>query len=317
VTNQLLAETEALPDLDEFSNVSTTDLASSIAAWTDGSEDQLRALTALAARAPRIDRPGIGHNKPPLAEMLETELEPHHRRKEELASVAAKAVIVDDESAEKVTNLVVMIQDLEEKLDKARLERSRPYRDAQSLINGSYNTLINALTIIRQGTEKNGGLRGLLTAWSRKKEEAAAAERNRLAAEEAAKRAEADRAQAEAAANAAQGKSTIDYELAALRARDQADAVAARAATVRAEPVRSHLGRVSTGRVIKHEIVDLPKWLTEYALKDAAMAKALLVWSNASLQARLKSVGIATVAEGIEIPGAKVWVERGQASVRR
>ncbi len=55
--------------------------------------------------------PGRGHNNPPLAEALDEELAPRRARADQLIELAGSSVIVDEESAAKVIDLVRMLKE--------------------------------------------------------------------------------------------------------------------------------------------------------------------------------------------------------------
>src|SRR5580765_6893073 len=99
MTNQLVAEAAELPDLDEYFGMSTTDICLAAAHWPEGSEDQLRAIAAIRARAP-----GIGHNRPPLNEAIDEELAPRRARINHLVERAERSVLIrgDETSAAKM-----------------------------------------------------------------------------------------------------------------------------------------------------------------------------------------------------------------------
>ena len=152
MTNQLLAESDALPILDEYAGMSITDICLAAANWPEGSEDQLRAIAAIRARAP-----GIGHNRPPLAEALDDELAPRRARADQL--LAATPVIIDEVSAAKVVDWTSQLKALHDEVDKARLARTEPYRNAWKLINNRYDVLKLRLAV---GIDAGGKM---LTVW--------------------------------------------------------------------------------------------------------------------------------------------------------
>jgi hypothetical protein len=306
-----MTDTAELVDLDPYTHLSNAELAETVAVWPDGSEDQNNALAALRARAP-----GIGHNRPPLAEALNDEIEPFVRRAAEVIELAGKAVIIDIDSARSVADLGVKCKDLEAQIDVARLARSKPYRDAVGLINRVFGDVAEQLKRAREGNDGRGGLRGMVTAWDNKQRAAAAAEERRLREEQRRREEAAAEAERKAREAAETGKSALNAELAAAKAREEADQAARRANAVRPEPLRSHLGQVRRTRRSKFEIEDLAKviaWLIEHPGHRSNVEQAV----RTIIGAYLTAIGIDTVARGIEIPGVKCWVELGEASVRR
>jgi hypothetical protein len=309
--NQLLAEAEGTPDLDEFEGMSTRDIAASIALWPDGSEDQQRALAALRARAP-----GIGHNRPPLDETIDDEIAPLRARATELIDVAAKAVIIDDVSAGKVTDLIAMMRGLERDLEAAREKRVRPYIDGQRLVNAKFSAVMTPLSAARQGENGRGGLRGALTAYDDKREREAEAERQRLRAE-----AEERERQAAAAREAAQrqtitGGWSVPAELEALRAADEAARLTERAEAIRPDPIRSHLGQVNRRRDVRFNIENL-RLALGWLVKQDGLRNNLTQAVNTILGAHFRAIGVDAVERGVSIPGVRVWIEKGAANVRR
>jgi hypothetical protein len=315
LTNQLLAEAEALPELDEFSGLSIIDIAHAIIAWPPGSEDQARAIAALRARAP-----GIGHNRPPLAERLDDDLAGLKGRADALLERAQQSKIIDDESAAKVLDLAAMMDALEKELETRRKGLNRPYADAVAMINQRIGAIADPIRIARQGEDRRGGLRAMLTEWDdRKTEEAnaarrAAEEHQRKLEEEAAAKRKAIEEQKAAGAN------TVTAELDALHAEDEAEKAAQRASAIRPEPLRSHVGQISRSREIKWKIGEgrglaiFIGWM----LKQPGGRSALLQFANTWLGRHLRGIGVDTIdSGGIEIPSVKVWVEKGAANVRR
>lgn len=308
--NQLIAEADGLPDLDEFEGMSVVDIAHAITLWPEGSEDQLRAIEAIRRRAP-----GRGHNRAPLDEALEEDLAPQRARAEQLLEIARTAVIIDDVSAAKVVDLVRMLFDLENDLDKDRLKRTKPYRDAQSLINTKVAAIIGPLTLARGGDDGKG-LRGMLTRHDDKRKAEAEAERRRLREEQRQREEAAADARRIAEEKAAEGKGSVAAELDALKAQDEAERAAQRADAIRPEPIRSTLGQVTRRREITFKITDVRKALG-WIIRQAGGASAAEQFARTWLGGYLRALGVETVAGGVEIPGAEITVEQGAANVRR
>jgi hypothetical protein len=232
-----------------------------------------------------------------------------------MIELASAAVIVDDESAAKVTDLGLQIKALEDALVKARFEKKRPYLVALDLIDSQYDPLIIPLVAARG--DRMTGLRGMLTAYIRKRDEAAVAAVAKAAEEQ--RQREADAAEARRKADEARqtGRGAVGAELAALAAEDEADAAATRAQAVRPAPIRSALGQVQTQRYIECEMEEAglqPAVL--WILEQPPLAAKLRTEILTIVKAYLRALGVNTVAEGVKIPGMKIWVSISAGSRR-
>jgi hypothetical protein len=312
MTNQLLAEAEALPDLDEYAGMSAVDIAQAVIHWPEGSEDQLRAIAALRQRAA-----GIGHNRPPLSEALEEELAPRRARADQLVATAETSVLIrgDEGSATKMIDLVRQMKELHDELNKDRLARTLPYRDATKLINDSYEALKLRLALAIGGTSGRDGCVGQLTKWDDDKKAAVEAERRRLAEEARQREAEAEAARVAAEAKTQEGKTDIAAQLEAVRARDEAERLARRAEAIRHEPTRSQLGQTTRRRQIKFVVEDFRKRLGGILKSPRRTQVEKLV--NDITEHELRDLGVAAVEKGVEMPGVRAWVEEGEVNVRR
>jgi hypothetical protein len=304
VTNQLLAEAGALPDLNEYDGMSAVDIAHAIINWPEGSEDQARAIAALRQRAP-----GIGHNQPPLAEAIAEELEPRRARAGQLLAAASGSVIVDEVSAAKVVDLTRQLKDLHDEGDKARLARTKPYREAVSLINHSYDA-----EKLRLGVAIDG-LNVMLTTWDDKQRVAVEAERRRLAEEAARREEEATAARAAAEAKTQAGRTDPAAALEALKATDEAERLTRRAEAIRHEPTRSQLGQTTRRKQIKFVVEDLAARLRD--IMGSPRKKQIKAAVDLITDQELRSLGVAAVEHGVEMAGVRMWVEEGGVNVRR
>jgi hypothetical protein len=309
--NQLVAEAAQIEDLDEFSGMSIRDIAVAITHWPEGSEDQARAIAAIRARAP-----GIGHNRPPLAEALEEEIAPLLARQADLLAVAREAKILDQQSAEKVTDLIALIARFEKDVEDTRKRRAQPYSDAQRLIKDRFDTVTAPLTVARQGTTGRGGLRGMLTEWEDKREREAAAQREQLRQEAMQREAAAAEARRIADEKAAAGTRTVTDELEVMKAEDEAERLTRRAEAIRPEPTRAQLGQVSRAREIEFKVVKL-RDLLGWMLKQDGLAGQLLQAVNTIMGKYTKGLGVDAVERGVSIPGAEVRTVLGAARIRR
>jgi hypothetical protein len=310
MTNQLVAEAAALPDLDEYAGMSAVDIAHAVIHWPEGSEDQIRAISALRALVP--DR---HHNRPPLAEAIDEELSARRARADQLLAVAARSVIVDEASAGKVVDLTRQLKELHDEVDKARLARTKPYREAAALINHSYDALKLKLSLAIGGTSGRDGLSRMLTAWDDKQRAAVEAERRRLAEEAKKREEEAAAARAAAEAKASAGKIDPAAELEALKAADEAERLARRAEAIRHEPTRSQLGQTTRRREIKHEITDFAARLRDILRSPRKKQVEELV--DKITEHELRDLGVAAIESGVQMIGVRAWVEEGGVSVRR
>lgn len=298
---------------DEFGSATLADVALAVGYATDDAERE-NAISAFVRRLPGR-HVGIGHNQPPLSEVLDEELATHRARRDELVRVAETAVIVDEESASKVIDLIALCRAFETEIDDRRKELVKPYREAEKAINDRHNRLRLDVQVARQGTSGTGGLRGLLTAWDDRKK--AAAEQDRQKAERLAKAkalaAEENRRKVEQAAG---GKGAVAAELEALRAEEEAEHAAAQAESIRPEPTRGHMGQVSRKREIRFDITDplaFASWLISQPGLQNNLRQALMTICGQHLRA----LGVEAVAAGVNIPGVTTRVEQGSAHVRR
>lgn len=295
--------------LDEYSGMSIVDIAHAVVNWEPDSEDQRRAIAAIQSR-----RPGIGHNRPALSEQLVEELAPLRARQAKMIEVAGQAVIIDDESAGKVTDLSVQVKALAEEIRQARDDRLLPYLTACQLINDQFNPLIAPLAATYG--DRTTGLRGMLGAWVQKREAAAAAERARLAEEQRQREEEAAAARRAVEEKKAAGAGTVAAELNAIKAEDAAETAHQRAEAIRPNtPIRSQLGTVGTVRTIAYDITNL-RHVLGWAVKQPTILRFIEAETRKWVGAYLRQLGVDAVEKGVEIPGVKAWIERS-AAVRR
>ncbi len=309
--NQLLAESNELPDIGEYDGLSVVDIAHAIINWPDGSEDQARAIAALRARAP-----GIGHNRPPLSEALGEELAPHRARADQLLAVASQAIIVDEVSAQKTTDLVRQMSEFERDLDELRKRRVAPYVAAQRLINDEFNGVIQRVRLAREGEDRRGGLRRMLTEYAAKREAEAEAARQAALEEQRRREHEAEEARRRAEEAAAHGRNSTAAEIQAAEAQEEAERAARRAAAIRPEPIRANLGVVTRAREIRVNVISLRKALGAI-LKLPGGENAALQFAMTFLGKYLRGLGVEMVQRGVEIAGVEVTVEKGAARVRQ
>ena len=311
MTNQLVAEAAALPDLDEYAGMTAVDIAHAVINWPEGSEDQIRAISALRALVP--DR---HHNRPPLSEAIEEDLAPHNARIDQLIDVAANMGTIDNtERAAKLVDLVRMLKEQHDQLDADRLRKTKPYRDAQKAINDRYHALQLKLTMAIGGASGRDGCVGQLTRWDDQQRAKVEADRRRLAEEARKREEEAAAARAAAEAKAQAGKIDPAAELEALRASDEAERLARRAEAIRHEPTRSQLGQTTRRKQIRFEIrISRRGCATSCARRGKRRSSSS---STSSTEHELRDLGVAAVESGVQIVGVRAWVEDGGVSVRR
>jgi hypothetical protein len=297
---------------DEFAGCSLEDVALAVGYSEPGSEDHALALDALRRRLPV----GPGHNMPPLAEVLDEELAPYRKRRDELVRVAQTAAITDDDSAAKTLDLMQLCKLFEDEIDARRKQLVEPHRLAEKAINDRHNRLRLDVQVARQGMNGSGGLRGLLTAWDDRKR--ADAEQARLKAEReaAAKKIAADSAREQIEKATAAGRGVVSAELNALRLQDEAEHARVEAEAIQAPPTRGQLGPISRKREIGFDVVDSLVFAT-WLLQQPGLAGNLLQALRTIAGTHLRSLGVEAVARGVDIPGVVARIETGSAHVRR
>jgi hypothetical protein len=256
--------------------------------------------------------PGIGHNQPPLAERLEEQTSPLRIRSAELVAVASTAVIIDDTSAAKVTELIGLMRAHIRKIEAEQETESKPYDDALATIDAAYSPLRKGLADVIGKTAREG-LRGMITQYEIKRQEEARAERERLAEEQRRRDAEAAEARRQLEEKRTTGTASVGDELAVLQAEDEAARLGQRAEAIRPVPIHTNLGNVSTTRQVVVEVTDLRKalgWLLKSPIR------ATLEETVKTIMARyVRGLGVAQVEHGVDIPGVAAKIER-VASVR-
>ena len=261
--------------------------------------------------AAELDDPrfGIGGNQPPLSERITLELAPLLDKRAELLAIAETAVIIDEESARKVTDLGKLMRAFELGVDSTRDAMMRPYLEATRQINAAFNPIAGPVAIARQGADGRGGLRGMLTRWLAKREEEAQAERDRLAAEQRTREAEAEAARRTVEEKKQAGGAGIADELAVLQAEEAVTRLGRQAAAIRPEPVRAQLGTVGAKREIAFTITDLRKvlgWTLKSSLKGQIEASVTTIIGR-----HLRSLGVASVERSPpNIPGLETRIEK-------
>jgi hypothetical protein len=315
-----MAETQLVEALDEYAGMSLRDIALAVA-YEEDEAQQARAIAAIQSRAP-----GIGHNRPPIAEQLVEELAPLRARQGAMIATAGQAVIIDDESAAKVTDLSIQVRDLADELKQARDAAMRPYVMASQSIAEGYNALIVPLAATYG--DRRTGLRGMIQAYHDKREAEAAAARRKAAAEQRQREEEAAEARRKADAARDAGKGSIAAEIAASAAEDEAAAAGRRATAIRPAPLRSTLGQVSTTRQIAYDFegttdaerLAAVRKMLAWGLKQSGVRAVIEADLRRTCGSYLRQLGVDAVEKSLAvaspIPGIKVWIDK-VAGVRR
>lgn len=231
--------------------------------------------------------PGIGHNLPPLPDLLKEETADLSSRAADLVAAAGRCHVEDEDTAGRATTLAQMISAHLKTIDGKRTERKQPILEAGRTIDAHFKALSDPLDSAKRTVV------GLIDAYRREQERKAAEERRKL--EEQARQA---REAAEAAAQKSDG--SLDAEIEATHRATEAAALEQRAAAVEGPVIQSEYGAKAIGRkVAKHEIED-PLAVFKYLLKTD---KPRAIEAVSEIVGRLVRAGIR------EIPGARIWEE--------
>ena len=207
-----------------------------------------------AEAAPPDERMGIGGNNPPLAESLADETAADRARMLELVAGANAAVIKSPADQARVTTLAGLIGTHYTEVEAKRVLRKAPFDEGAKAVQAAYKqAILDPLDAAKTR------LRTLNDDYEREQERLRNAERRRLAEEEERQRREAEDAARKAVEAVTQGRSGLAAELAAIEARDRADAAARAREAVRAAPVRTDMGTASQTTVRTFVIDDLMK----------------------------------------------------------
>lgn len=195
----------------------------------------------------------VSTNAPPLAEVLTEEVSADLGRMTELVSAANAATVTSAETQKQATTLAGLIRAHFDEVEVKRKARKKPFDDGATAVQNAFNPVLHPLTAALTR------LRTLNDAYEAAQDRLREAERRLLAEEEERKRREAEDAARKAAEAVAQGRSGLAAELAAIEARDRADAAARAREAVRAAPVRTDMGTASQTTVRTFVIDDLMK----------------------------------------------------------
>jgi hypothetical protein len=275
---------------------------------------------------PEPSHGGIGHNLPPLGELLVEETQELRARiAEHVAAAQERAVVATEDDAEKATLQLAIMRELNTEADAARVARKAPYLEAGRQVDAHFADLVFPLvgpSPKQKMTGAYGELHARLDAYRRRHEAAAAAERQKLLAEARAQRdiaqqAERDRIAAEQEALAAKNEreyqrsraAKLEAELAARKAADEAARLDARAEAAEAPAViHSGYGPKATRRTVyRVEITDL----------SLALRHALRVDHQHKIREAVQAVCDRQLRAGVkDLPGCKI-IEDSITQVRK
>lgn len=255
----------------------------------------------------------MGHNKPPLEELIPEEFRAELLRErsdfltryEHAIGAAERAEAVDDETLGRCGDLVKLYRACDSHITATHKAVKQPYLDGGRLVDAEKNALTERLAAAKQRVESIGNT------FVAKREAAAQAERARIAAEERAaaeraaaaerERIRAEQEAADAVRNAAsedERNAAIDRAAEAAREADEAmrDASLAPAALARSEPVRSDAGATVSGK---------QEW--NCAVEDFTKAHRA-VRDDPKVREAIESAVKRLVRAGKrEIPGVRIW----------
>lgn len=211
--------------------------------------------------APRAEEPDakeparismLGHNRPPVEEQgvgdfndAVDRIEGNVRKRlAELVASADRATATSDDEAGRCATLIKQIDAAVKAVESARVDVKAPYLEAGRKIDAAARTLTGDADAAKQRVRK------IVEGYLREKAAKEEAERRRREQEEAARRAELERAAAEEAARAAEQGREADPEI-------MEATVLAAARPAEAEPVRvrSDFGQTATAGKIKVAVI--------------------------------------------------------------
>lgn len=188
--------------------------------------------------------PGIGHNAPPLADIIAEETKPLRERADALITSVNNSKIDSPESAAQVATLGNMLRDHREAVETARKAAAKPYDDGKALVQSAYargilDPLDAAMAACRKMLDAWRDHLSALAAAEQRKRDAEAAEARRVAEE-----AEKARRDAEAAGDAG---AAIKAEMEALQAAERAEKLETGEGAIRPEAmIRTQAGSAGT-----------------------------------------------------------------------
>lgn len=255
----------------------------------------------------------IGHNKPPLEEIIPAEFRAELLRErpdfltryEQAIEAAERAEATDEESLGRCGDLVNIYRACDKHISETHKTVKQPYLDGGRLVDAEKNSLIDRLTTAKRRVEGIGNAFVAKRDAERQAAAAALAAEERAAAERAAaaererQRAEQEAAEAvQSAATREEREAALDRAAEATREAEEAMAAAALApaAPGKAEPVRSDAGAaVSSKQEWQCAVEDFTK--AHRAVKDDPKVRE-------AIEAAIKRL---VRAGKREIPGVRIW----------
>lgn len=254
----------------------------------------------------------LGHNAPPpdllvgeaLRERLRDEYPDLIRRKDDLLAAANRMPdVTDGEIAGKVSDFIVQLKACAKAADTARVGEKEPYLEGGRAVDGFFKSIISPLEEVEKKVKHS------LTIYHREKE--AEERRRRMEAERIAREeAEAKRLEAEAAAKALRDQQSLDDAIAADKAAKLAEADAVKAAqAAQAKPadlsrIRGEYGAVSSLRT---------DWVFDGLDRHQIDLEALRHhFTTAAVEAAIRAF---IKAGGRQLPGVRIY-ETTTANVR-
>lgn len=226
---------------------------------------------------------GIGHNNPPLHELLAEETASLRERAEALTAAAGRAFVEDGETAQRATLLAAQVKAHIKAVDAAREARKAPFLEGERTVDAHFGAIKKALD------DAAAKVTAMINAYLQAEKRKADAERKRL--EEAAR----------AAALEAAKTGDIEAELTAQMRASDAASLAAQAKAVEKPTVVSDYGVKANLRTVWRSEVEDPKKVFAHLLKvDAAGIAAAL----ADMVAKQVRAGVR------EIPGTRIWADQ-------
>jgi hypothetical protein len=256
---------------------------------------------------------GMGHNRPPLEELIPAEFRAELLRErpefltkfDQLVEAAARAQAIDEETLGRCGDLVNAYRALIKHISETHKAVKEPHLLAGRLVDAEKNALIDLVETAKRKVEAIGNTYiAAREAKRRAEEERIAAEQRAAAAKAAAAeraRIEAEQEAAAAAANAKNAEEREEADRRAAAAREaveeaMADAALSVAAPSKAEPIRSDAGAAVSGKVeYQSQVEDYAKAFR--AVKDDDRVK----------EAVDKAVARLVRAGKREMPGVRIW----------
>jgi hypothetical protein len=252
-----------------------------------------------------LDAPDRLHNQPPLSEQLAVETEGFAEDTAKLRAAFASSAITDDKSAADVLTLAAQMRALAKLVEEAQKERERPLRRDLATVQEAFTGILRPLR------QTEGECRKMQRVWEDKRQ-AEAAHAKAIAEAEA----EAARKAAEAAQELASASMSAKLRLAAIKAREEADAAADELARVAAPlpPIQSDLATLGYAREPAFEVTDHTKALTWVRKEFGAALKKFV---EDCVGKALRNAGVDKIADPQwkGIPGVRAWV--GKRMVQR